>query len=214
MPSNVVTLAGHARPGGAHLARANERVDHAGAAQSARRDAHRDQRRPDGGADGEPVDGASCQARGVEAQQGRLQPPSSHRHRRRPRRGQTLKPFVRVNALSRMSSNGTQSLRNSSRRYVLAGAIAALTLTSGVNGRPRTSRPGRPAPQPPATQSQPAMPRIIVTAGRSTVLTTDFDVTPHRHDQSGRGRCVGGRAARDPDRRQDGGHDQPDRVGW
>ena len=72
---------------------------------------------------------------------------------------------------------GTQSFLNSSRRYVLAGAIAALTLTSGVNGQAQDKPAGPAAPQPPATQSQPAMPRIIVTAGRSTVLTTDFDVS-------------------------------------
>ena len=71
----------------------------------------------------------------------------------------------------------TQSLPNSSRRYVLAGAIAALTLTSGVNGQAQDKPAGPAAPQPPATQSQPAMPRIVVTAGRSTVLTTDFNVS-------------------------------------
>ena len=72
---------------------------------------------------------------------------------------------------------GTQSLLNSSHRYVLAGAIAALTLTSGVNGQAQDKPAGPAAPQPPAAQSQPAMPRIIVTAGRSTVLTTDFNVS-------------------------------------
>ena len=72
---------------------------------------------------------------------------------------------------------GTQLLLNSSRRYVLAGAIAALTMTSGVNGlaqdkaagqlhrsHPRRSRSRRCR----ASSSRP---------GRSTVLTTDFDVT-------------------------------------
>jgi pilus assembly protein CpaC len=72
---------------------------------------------------------------------------------------------------------GTQFLPNYSRRYVLAGAIAALTMTSGVNGLAQDKPAGQAAPQPPATQSLPAMPRIIVTAGRSTVLTTEFDVS-------------------------------------
>ena len=79
---------------------------------------------------------------------------------------------------------GTQFLPNSSRRYVLAGAIAALTMTSGVNGLAQNKPAGPAAPQPAAAQSQPAMPRLIVTAGRSTVLTTDFNVTPDRADQS------------------------------
>ena len=70
-----------------------------------------------------------------------------------------------------------QSLPNSSRRYVLAGAIAALTLTSGITGQAQDKPSGPAAPQPPAAQPQPAMPRIIVTAGRSTVLTTDFNVS-------------------------------------
>ena len=109
---------------------------------------------------------------------------------------------------------GTQFLPNSSRRYVLAGAIAALTLTSGVHGQAQDKPAGPAAPPPPAAQSQPAMPRIIVTAGRSTVLTTDFNVTRIASDQSGRGGCDGGRAARDSHRRQNGGHDQPDCVGW
>src|SRR5262245_48579786 len=71
---------------------------------------------------------------------------------------------------------GTHFFSNSSRRYVLAGAIAALTLTSGVNGQAQ-DKPAPAAPQPAPAPSQPAMPRIIVTAGRSTVLTTDFNVT-------------------------------------
>ena len=50
-------------------------------------------------------------------------------------------------------------------------------MTSGVNGLAQDKAAGQAAPQPPAAQSQPAMPRIVVTAGRSTVLTTDFDVT-------------------------------------
>ena len=72
---------------------------------------------------------------------------------------------------------GTQFLPNSSRRHVLAGVIAALTLTSGVHGQAQDKPAGPAAPQPAAAQSQPAMPRIIVTAGRSTVLTTDFNVS-------------------------------------
>ena len=72
---------------------------------------------------------------------------------------------------------GTQLLSNSSRRYVLAGAIAALTLTSGVNGQAQDKPAAPAAPQPAPAPSQPAMPRIIVTAGRSTVLTTDFNVS-------------------------------------
>src|SRR5688572_6800461 len=68
----------------------------------------------------------------------------------------------------------TQFLSNSGRRYVLAGTIAALTLTSGVNGQAQDKPAG---PAAPAAQPEPAMPRIIVTAGRSTVLTTDFNVS-------------------------------------
>ena len=50
---------------------------------------------------------------------------------------------------------GTQFFLNSSRRSVLAGAIVALTLTSGVNGQTQDKPAGPAAPQPPATQSQP-----------------------------------------------------------
>jgi pilus assembly protein CpaC len=72
---------------------------------------------------------------------------------------------------------GTQFLPNSSRGYVLAGAIAALTLSSGLNGQAQDQPAGPAAPQPAPAAPQPAMPRIIVTAGRSTVLTTDFNVS-------------------------------------
>jgi pilus assembly protein CpaC len=71
----------------------------------------------------------------------------------------------------------TQFLSNSGRRSLLAGAIAALTLTSGVKGQAQDKPAAPVAPQPPVTQAEPAMPRIIVTAGRSTVLTTDFNVS-------------------------------------
>ena len=50
---------------------------------------------------------------------------------------------------------GTQFLPNYSRRYVLAGAIAALTMTSGVNGLAQDKAAGQAAPQPPAAQSLP-----------------------------------------------------------
>ena len=72
---------------------------------------------------------------------------------------------------------GTQLLPNSSRRYVLAGAIAALTMTSGVDGLAQDKPAAPAAPQPAAAESQAAMPRLVVTAGRSTVLTTDFDIS-------------------------------------
>jgi pilus assembly protein CpaC len=72
---------------------------------------------------------------------------------------------------------GTQFLSKSSRRLVLAGVVAALAMTSGVNGLAQAQAAGQAAPPPPAAQPEPAMPRILVTAGRSTVLATDFDVT-------------------------------------
>src|SRR4029450_598326 len=72
---------------------------------------------------------------------------------------------------------GTQFLPHSSRRYVLAGAIAAVTLTSGVHGQAQDKPAGPATPAPAAGQAQPAMPRSLVTPGRSTVLTTDFTVT-------------------------------------
>ena len=70
---------------------------------------------------------------------------------------------------------GTQFLSQSGRCYLLAGAIAAVTMTSGVHGQAPVA--GQAAPPPPAVQPEPATPRILVTAGRSTVLATDFDVT-------------------------------------
>src|SRR5262245_5107316 len=72
---------------------------------------------------------------------------------------------------------GTQFLRNYSRRYMLAGAIAALTMTTGVNGLAQEKAAESAAPPSAASHSQPATPRLIVTAGRSTVLTTDFHVS-------------------------------------
>src|SRR5215203_5750682 len=61
-----------------------------------------------------------------------------------------------------------------SRRYALAGAIALLTITSEISGLAQDRPAGQAAPP---TAAEPATPRIIVTAGRSTVLTTEFNVT-------------------------------------
>jgi pilus assembly protein CpaC len=72
----------------------------------------------------------------------------------------------------------TQTLRS---RCVLAATIALLTVSSQETGR--AQQPAGPAPQtptggqPPTAPAQPSMPRIAVTAGRSTVLSTDFNVT-------------------------------------
>ena len=72
----------------------------------------------------------------------------------------------------------TQTLRS---RCVLAATIALLTVSSQETGR--AQQPAAPAPQtptgaqPPTAPAQPSMPRIAVTAGRSTVLSTDFNVT-------------------------------------
>jgi pilus assembly protein CpaC len=73
----------------------------------------------------------------------------------------------------------TRKLR---RRCLLAAAIALLTVGSDETGLAQGQPPG-PAPQKPAGGAQPqtppappSMPRIVVTAGRSTVVTTEFDV--------------------------------------
>ena len=69
------------------------------------------------------------------------------------------------------------------RGYVLIAAIALLTCVPEVTGLAQ-DQPAKPAPQAPtpaappqAPPAQPSMPRIVVTAGRSTVLSTDFNVT-------------------------------------
>jgi len=67
----------------------------------------------------------------------------------------------------------TSLIHKTGRRYALAAAIALLTITSEINGLAQ-EKPGHPAAQPAA---QPALARIIVTAGRSTVLSTEFNVT-------------------------------------
>ena len=207
-------LAGHAGTGGAHHARANQRVDHSRAAQSAGRDADRDQRRSDGGTDGEPVDGASRKTRPVEAQQS---PGESSRRRTAAAaadsRGQSLKPFVRANALSRMSSNGhTVSSQ-------LQPPLCAGWRDRGVDADVRSQWPG---PGQAGRAGSAAATRGTVAAGdaanhrhRGPLDRADdrLQRQPDRSDQSGRGGCDGGRAARDSDRRQSGGHDQPDCVG-
>ena len=68
----------------------------------------------------------------------------------------------------------TPFIPKTSRRYALAGAIALLTITSEISGLAQDRPAGQAAPP---TAAEPATPRIIVTAGRSTVLTTEFNVT-------------------------------------
>ena len=65
-------------------------------------------------------------------------------------------------------------------RCVLAVTIALLTFVSKETGLAQGQPAGQaPAPgaQPQAQPPQPSMPRIVVTAGRSTVLSTEFNVT-------------------------------------
>ena len=71
-----------------------------------------------------------------------------------------------------MSLNNSQTRR----RCGLAAAIALLTLSTGLRGLAQ-DKPAGPAGQTPAATGQPAMPRVVVTAGRSTVLATEFNVT-------------------------------------
>ena len=58
-----------------------------------------------------------------------------------------------------------------------------------------------------------ALPRVPLTAGRSTVLAGGLRYHPHRRHQPGRRRRGGRRAARNSDRRQGAGNDQPDHLG-
>ena len=74
----------------------------------------------------------------------------------------------------------TRKLRS---RCVLAATIALLSVSSEETGLAQGQPPGL-TPQAPAAgaqpqtpPAQPAMPRIVVTAGRSTVLSTEFNVT-------------------------------------
>ena len=55
--------------------------------------------------------------------------------------------------------------------------------------------------------------KVQLTAGRSTVLSTEFDVTRIADHQPGDRRRRRRAAARDADRRQEAGHGQPDRLG-
>ena len=74
----------------------------------------------------------------------------------------------------------TQRLRS---RCVLAATIALLTVSSQepglAQGQPAGQTPQTPTSdaQPQTPPAQPSMARIVVTAGRSTVLSTEFDVT-------------------------------------
>jgi pilus assembly protein CpaC len=74
----------------------------------------------------------------------------------------------------------TQRLRS---RCVLAATIALLSVSSEepglAQGQPAGQTPQTPtsAAQPQTPPAQPSMPRIAVTAGRSTVLSTEFNVT-------------------------------------
>ena len=101
---------------------------------------------------------------------------------------------------------------------MLAAPIALLAVSSPETGL-RAGQAGRPAPQtptgaqPPTAPAQPSMPRIVVTAGRSTVLSTEFNVTrialtnpavAEATVVAPREILIDGKAA---------GHDQPDRLG-
>src|SRR5689334_5603984 len=46
-----------------------------------------------------------------------------------------------------------------------------------VPAAPQTGTPARPAAQAPSLAPQPEYPKVVLTAGRSTVLTTDFNIT-------------------------------------
>ena len=66
------------------------------------------------------------------------------------------------------------------RRCVLVAAIALLGVSSEETGLAQGQPPGQTPQTPtagPPSQLPSAMPRIVVTAGRSTVLSTDFNVT-------------------------------------
>ena len=79
------------------------------------------------------------------------------------------------------------------RRCVLAAAIALLIVSSDANGLAQGQPPG-PMPQAPVAGAQPqtppappSMPRIVVTAGRSTVADDRLRRHPHCDHQSGGG---------------------------
>ncbi len=57
--------------------------------------------------------------------------------------------------------------------------LALIVLLGGLTGGPALAQaPAQPATPPtPASQAQPEMPRVVLTAGRSTVLASEFDIT-------------------------------------
>ena len=98
----------------------------------------------------------------------------------------------------RMISAGTHG------RAAKTAMIFLLATAAGGSGLAQAPAPGSPqAPAAPkAAAAEGTMPRVALTAGRSTVLTTDFDITRIAVTNPGRRRRDGRAAARDPDRRQ------------
>ena len=80
-------------------------------------------------------------------------------------------------------------------------------------GRTGASRRGAAAvAQPPAARPS-DYPKVSLTAGRSTVLPTDFDISRIAITNPAIADATVVAAARDPHRRQGARHDQPDRLG-
>ena len=116
-------------------------------------------------------------------------------------------------------------------RLVLAAALGVAVVAGTSAGlRAQASSPGlsvtpsaSPAPAQPADRRSrwrrrqgavgETFEKLTLTAGRSTVLATAFDITRIAVTNPAVADAVGGAAARGADRRQGAGHDQPDRLG-
>ncbi len=92
---------------------------------------------------------------------------------------------------------------------ILAAAVQAPLVRAQVP--PQTPAPAQPKPQPPA-QLPGQVERVSLTAGRSTVLLTDFEIVRIAVTNPAVADAIGRPAARDPRRRQGAGHGQPDRL--
>ena len=101
---------------------------------------------------------------------------------------------------------------------VTAGAVVALLLGAPISAQipaaPQAPAPPRALPaQPPPAATTAATERVTLTAGRSTVLHTDFDITRIAITNPAIADATVVAAARGAHRRQGAGHDQPDHLG-
>ena len=166
IPTTRRHAAGDARGRRADRAGGQRGLDHADAAQSAGSRADRDDRRPDGGAARRrrlppPVVKAAGARRVAVRAAGRRSPPPARRS-----------TPSRRSAAAKRGRRGHSLMRSD---FVTRSSPTALLLALPLD-RSRAQALGQP-PAPAAPRSRRRFQKVQLTAGRSTVLATDFDVT-------------------------------------